>query len=52
MEIFNIAPCREIGEIKTIIKEAILEGKIPNEREAALNLMYEEARKLGLEVKK
>lgn len=52
MEIFNIAPCREIGEIKTTIKEAILEGKIPNEREAALKLMYEEARKLGLEAKK
>jgi poly(A) polymerase len=52
MEIFNITPCREIGDIKTIIKEAILEGKIPNEREAALKLMYEEARKLGLEAKK
>lgn len=48
MQIFNLAPCREIGTIKDGIKDAILEGKIPNEREAALRLMYEIAESLGI----
>ncbi|MBO7277808.1 MAG: HD domain-containing protein [Bacteroidales bacterium] len=48
MQIFNIAPCREIGTLKTIIKDAILDGIIPNEREAALDLLYKEAEKIGL----
>ena len=52
MTIFDISPCKEIGMIKSNIKEAILEGKIPNEREEALKLMYEEAKKLGLKPKK
>jgi poly(A) polymerase len=51
MDVFGISPCKEIGIIKTIIKDAILDGKIPNEREAALNLMYQEAQKLGLKPK-
>lgn len=51
MNIFEISPCREIGIIKTIIKDAILDGEIPNEREAALNLMHKEAEKLGLKPK-
>lgn len=48
MKVFNIKPCREVGLIKTAIREAILEGHIPNEREAALKLMAEEGKKLGL----
>lgn len=52
MEIFNIMPCKEIGIIKTNIKDAILEGTIPNDREEALKLMYKEAEKLGLKPKK
>ena len=52
MGIFDISPCKEIGLIKSTIKEAILEGKIPNEREAALELMFMEAQKLGLKPKK
>ncbi|MDR1006595.1 MAG: CCA tRNA nucleotidyltransferase [Bacteroidales bacterium] len=48
MNIFAISPCREIGIIKTAIKDAILDGKIANEREQALDLMYKEAEKLGL----
>ncbi|MDD2487836.1 MAG: HD domain-containing protein [Bacteroidales bacterium] len=52
MDIFDISPCKEIGLIKSTIKEAILEGKIPNEREAALELMFMEAQKLGLKPKK
>lgn len=48
MQIYNLTPCREIGILKTIIKDAVLDGKIPNEREAALSLLYAEAEKLGL----
>ena len=48
MRTFNLPPCKEIGTIKDAIKEAILEGIIPNEREAALRLMFDEALKLGL----
>lgn len=52
MEAFDIEPRKEIGIIKSNIKEAILEGKIPNNREKALELMYIEAEKLGLKPKK
>lgn len=48
MKHFNIAPCREVGIIKDAIKEAILEGIIPNDREAAWRMMLEEGKKLGL----
>ncbi|MCX7549971.1 CCA tRNA nucleotidyltransferase [Xanthomarina sp. F2636L] len=48
METFNLKPCREIGIIKETIKEAILEGDIPNEYEAAFQLMLKEGEKLGL----
>lgn len=48
MEIFGLRPCREVGTIKEAIKNAILDGVIPNERAAALELMHDEARRLGL----
>ena len=48
MEHFGIGPSRVIGEIKEALKEAILEGHIPNEKQAALALMEEVAQKLGL----
>ncbi|AUC80638.1 CCA tRNA nucleotidyltransferase [Lacinutrix sp. Bg11-31] len=50
METFNIKPSREIGLIKEAIKEAILEGDIPNEHEAAFNLMLEKGKALGLKI--
>jgi hypothetical protein len=50
MATFRIAPCKAIGDIKTVIKDAILDGRIPNERAAAWPVMIEEGRKLGLAV--
>lgn len=48
METFNIAPSREVGIIKTAIREAMLDGDIPNDYDAAFKMMLEEGRKLGL----
>ncbi|WP_191860256.1 CCA tRNA nucleotidyltransferase [Hanstruepera ponticola] len=50
MKTFNLKPSREIGIIKEFIKEAILEGEIPNEYQAAYNLMLKEGERLGLKV--
>lgn len=45
MHIYAIQPCREVGLIKEAIKDAILEGLIPNDRKAALEFMYQEVEK-------
>jgi poly(A) polymerase len=52
MSTFNIGPCGEIGTIKTRIKEAILEGEIPNDFETAKNLMLQIGQEIGLTVQK
>lgn len=49
MEIFDLKPSREIGILKEAVKEAILEGEIPNEYEAAYQFVLKRAAKLGLE---
>ncbi len=48
MRTFGIPPCREIGTIKDAIKDAILDGLIPNDRDAAWQMMLEKAAELGL----
>ncbi|MFQ3297666.1 MAG: poly(A) polymerase [Polaribacter sp.] len=45
---FNLKPCREIGQIKEAIKEAILDGKIPNEHKECYHFMIEKGQSLGL----
>ena len=48
MSFFGLKPSKEIGIIKDAIKEAILEGEIPNEFNAAYERMKQEGKKLGL----
>ena len=48
MEIFDLPQGREVGLLKAAIKEAILDGLIPNEREAALRFMHEKAEEMNL----
>ncbi len=49
METFGIPPSKQIGAIKTAVREAILDGLIPNDFEAGYARMLEEGAKLGLE---
>ena len=49
MEWFNLKPSKEIGMLKEAVKEAILEGVIPNEYEAASEFIEKKALKMGLE---
>jgi tRNA nucleotidyltransferase (CCA-adding enzyme) len=48
MDLFGLKPGREIGVLKEAVKEAILEGEIPNECEAAKEFVLKRAEKMGL----
>ena len=48
MEMFNLKPSREVGVLKKTLKDAVLDNKVPNEREPLLALLREKAKELGL----
>ena len=48
MEMFNLKPCREVGELKKFLKDAVLDGKVVNEREPLMALLMEKATKMGI----
>ena len=48
MSTFGISPCREIGEIKNAIKDAILDGIIHNDYDEAYRFMLDKGKELGL----
>jgi putative nucleotidyltransferase with HDIG domain len=48
METFGIPPSREVGTVKKAVREAILDGEIPNEYGPAFQRMLEEGAKIGL----
>lgn len=48
MHLFALPPGREVGALKSSLKDAILDGVCPNEREAALSYLREKARRMGL----
>ncbi|MDD2551118.1 MAG: HD domain-containing protein [Dysgonamonadaceae bacterium] len=48
MQIFNLEQGRSVGKLKLAIKDAILDGKIPNEYEAALQFLMEKASEMGI----
>lgn len=48
MRIFGLTPCKEVGSLKSSIKDAILDGVIPNEHDAAYEYMLNRAEKMGL----
>lgn len=52
MQIFDLSPCAEVGRLKSSIKDAILDGVIPNEYDAAYKYLMDKAEKMGLKAVK
>ncbi len=48
MEYFDLAPSKEVGLLKSKIKEAILDGEIKNDKSEALEFLVKEAKKMGV----
>lgn len=48
MEMFNLKPSREVGELKQTLKDAVLEGKVDNEREPLMRLLQQKAAEMGI----
>ena len=50
MEMFHLKPSREVGTLKQCLKDAVLDNKVPNEREPLMKLLMAKARQMGLTV--
>lgn len=48
MEMFSLQPCREVGQLKQYLKDAVLDNRVPNEREPLMALLLEKAKEMGL----
>ena len=48
MELFRLGPCREVGQLKQTLKDAVLDNKVPNEREPLMALLMKKAKAMGL----
>ena len=51
MQLFNMQPCREVGLLKQYLKDAVLDNRVPNEREPLMQLLVEKAKEMGLELR-
>lgn len=49
MEMFNLKPSREVGRLKQALKDAVLDNKVPNEREPLMRLLMSKAKEMGLQ---
>lgn len=48
MRLFSLPPCSEVGELKAALKEAVLDGAVPNERAPLMQLLREKGAEMGL----
>ena len=51
MDMFGLSPCREVGTLKQTLKDAVLDNRVPNEREPLMQLLLEKAQSMGLQAK-
>lgn len=49
MHLFNLPPCQQVGTLKMALKDAILDGKVGNNYEEALNFILRKAKEIGLQ---
>ena len=48
MELFHLPPCPQVGALKQTLKDAVLDNRVPNEREPLMNLLMDKARQMGI----
>ena len=48
MELFHLRPSREVGTLKQTLKDAVLDNKVPNEREPLMQLLLSKAKSMGI----
>ena len=49
MELFHLKPSKEVGELKQYLKDAVLDNRVPNEREPLMQLLLQKAAEMGIE---